>query len=172
MTGKHGKTVGACFISGYFLLFFSAGTFGSAGVLTHKENVAKSRWMEETAHIRNCSIGEYEATIRVGGMKLYVLRCDMTYPVGGRLYRNGLHADSTGSLRVRSRIVQWISLHSPESEITVRVNPASPSEYFVQSPLPIHRGDDPDDFIWAAIFFAIAGLSLTAIGRKLVRAGW
>lgn len=47
-------------------------------------------------------------------------------------------------------------------ELTARSRPAPA----VRS----HR-DNPDDYIYAGIGFAIVGLSLTAIGRRLARAG-
>src|SRR5437016_7099109 len=93
----HGKTVGALFISGYFLLFFSAGTFASAALLSHKASVAASSWTQATAQIRDCEVGVYNATIRIGGNKLYALRCAMTYQLAGRTYRNSLHSNFTRS---------------------------------------------------------------------------
>jgi hypothetical protein len=165
-TRKHGKTVGFCFFTGYFLLIFSAGTFGSAAVLSHNQAKAKSEWTEATAQLRNCTVGAHDRTGIV-----YALHCNMSYQIAGRPYENVLSSSYTRSTRVRAAIANWISKPGHDS-IIVRVNPVFPHDFYVQSPLPIHQRHDPDDFIYAGIVIAILGLTLTAIGRKLVRAGW
>ena len=37
---------------------------------------------------------------------------------------------------------------------------------------PNYHLHNPDHFIYAAIVFEVVGFSLTALGRRLVRAGW
>jgi hypothetical protein len=168
---RHGRLTRIVFFCGYFLLILSAGTFGSAGVISYRAHVARTRWTEATAHVRNCSIGVYDSTFKMERGKLYALRCELMYQIGGRPYRNSFHSDFTRSLQVRSDIIRWISTHRFD-DLNVRVNPSEPWDYYVETPLPINRRrDNADTFIYAGFAFAAGGLTLNAIGLRLARAG-
>jgi hypothetical protein len=167
---RHGWPSRIAFFSGYFLLISSASTFGSAGVLSYRAHAAKTRWTEATAHVRNCSIGVYDSTFKMEKGKLYALRCELIYQIGGRPYRNSFHSDFTRSTQVRSDIIRWISAHRYD-DLNVRVNPKEPWDYYVETPLPVNRRrDNADTYIYAGFVFAAAGLTLNAIGRRLARA--
>src|SRR5216683_2706728 len=99
-TRKHGKVVGLLFYIGFFLLFCSLGTFGSAGLIAYQA----AKWTETTAQIEDCSLGEYDRGT------LYALRCAISYQIAGRTYKNSVHSHFTRSLRNRSEISQWIAL--------------------------------------------------------------
>jgi hypothetical protein len=40
------------------------------------------------------------------------------------------------------------------------------------TPQPVYHHHNPDNWLYAAIGIGAAGLSLTALGRRLARAGW
>jgi hypothetical protein len=173
---QHGLVTKIVFSCGYFLVIFSAGTFGSAFLLNYNAHVASTRWTETTGEVRNCNLGVYESyasMLHLGNSKVYALRCDLSYQIGGRPYRNSLHSDFTSSSRVRSNIVEWIALYGSGSNLTLRVNPKEPLEYYVQTPMPIKRNrENGDGFIYAGFAFAAVGLILIAVGRRLAPTGW
>ena len=163
-TSKHGKIVGLLYYVGFFLLFFSLGTFGSAGLITYKA----TKWPETTAEIQDCSLSEYGP---VDGGMLYALTCGVNYQFSGRSYKNTLQTNLTHSLQERAEISKWITLNRPTT-LNVRVNPTYPSQFIVLSPLPGKRGDNAGDFINAAIIMGSISGFLLVTARALVRRGW
>lgn len=163
-TRKHSRLVRFTFISGYFLLFASLGTFGSAAVIAHQLNVMQSQWTPSTATIRSCKLGEYG--------HYYGLACRIRYQFNGRAYQEAFPDRLTRSRASRDRIMDWVGRHRPGDELAINVNPADPRHVFVKGDVPVAQGDTPEGFIYAAIILAAAGLTLTAIARKFVRAGW
>jgi hypothetical protein len=165
-TGKHGKIVGSLFFAGYFLLFCSLGTVGSAQYLVYKANLAKSKWTETVAQTKGCSLGEYERGAR------FALHCGISYQFAGKTHTNSLDSNFIRSLRERSEISDWITRRRTETALVLKVNPAHPDQFIVQNHLPFKRGDDPAGFIRAAITMGSISLILLAAGRNLGRRGW
>ena len=162
---RHGPAVKCLYFAGFFLLFCSLGTFGSAGLITYKG----SKWPETTAQIQRCSLGEYGA-----GKKdtLYALNCDIAYTFSGRAYKNILQTRLTLSLQERSAINQWIAVNPPGATVSIRVNPRYPEEFIALSPLPGKQGDDAGGFTNAAIIIGSISIVLLATARALVKQGW
>jgi hypothetical protein len=170
---QHGFLTQVSFFCGYFLLILSVATFGSAFVLIYNAQVARTSWTETIAEVRNCNLGVYASMLHLGSGRTYALRCELNYRIGGRPYQNSLHSDFTSSSRVRSDIVNWIAMHGSGANVTVRVNPREPYEYYVETPMPIkRRRDNGDDYIFGALGFLGAGLALRALGQRLAPAGW
>jgi hypothetical protein len=153
------------YFAGFFLLFCSLGTFGSAGLITYKG----TKWPETTAQIQRCSLGEYGA-----GKKdtLYALNCDITYPFSGRSYKNILQTRLTRSLQERSAIIEWIAEGRRPTTVSIRVNPRYPEEFIVLSPLPGKHGDDAGGFTNAAIIIGSISVVLLGTARILAKQGW
>jgi hypothetical protein len=163
-THKHPNTLRVLYSVGFFLLFFSLGTFGSAGLITYKA----TKWPETTAQIQDCSLGQYGP---VEGSMLYALTCGINYQFAGHPYKNYLQTNLTHSLQERSEISKWITLNRPTT-LSVRVNPRYPSEFVVLSHLPGQRGENAGDFINAAIIMGSVSIVLLATARALVKRGW
>jgi hypothetical protein len=152
-----------CFF-GYFLLICAAGCAGSALLLKHNDDVARSRWAEATGHVHGCRVSAFS------GGSSYALLCSLDYEYAGRTYHNALGSGMTRSSETRAQFADWAA-NNP-GELTVRVNPRSPYRYVVPGGLPFRRGDNPDGFFYAAIVMAAVGLPLVSVGRRLIRAGW
>jgi uncharacterized protein DUF3592 len=162
---RHGPVVKILYFAGFFLLFCSLGTFGSAGLITYKA----TKWPETTAQIQRCSLGEYRAG-KEG--TLYALNCDITYPFSGRSYKSVLQTKVTRSLQERSAIEEWIAEGRRPATVSIRVNPRYPEQFVVLSPLPGKHGDDAGAFTSAAIIIGCISVVLLAAARVLARQGW
>ena len=168
---EHGLIVKATCFCGYFLLICSLGTFGSTVLLLHNEDVAKSQWLDAAGHVKGCWVASQDPIIRIGSGKYSAVLCEITYQHSGQTYRETLASRFTRSVEERSAIAAWMA-RSSEYDVRIRIDPSNPDRFFVQSSLPFHPGDDPKDFAHAAMFMFALGLILTAIGRRLIRAGW
>jgi hypothetical protein len=162
---RHGPVVKILYFAGFFLLFCSLGTFGSAGLITYKA----TKWPETTAQIQRCSLGEYGAGKEDA---LYGLNCDIAYPFSGRLYKNLLQTRLTRSLQERSAINAWIAVNRPGATVSIRVNPRYPEQFIVLSPLPGKQGDDAGEFTNAAIIIGSISVVVLATARTLDKRGW
>jgi hypothetical protein len=165
---KHGIVVAVLYYVGFFLLISGLGTFGSAGLLAYNANVAKSRWTETAAGIEECSLGEYGRP----DDKFYALSCGIKYHLADRTYTNSFLTNFTHSLQERSEITHWVALNRRGATLNIRVNPAYPREFIVESQLPAKRGRIPEDYVGAAIVMGSVGFILTTTGRALARRGW
>ena len=172
---EHGWLVKASCFCGFFLLFCAAGCIGSSALLAHNENVARTRWPEAAGRVRGCHVRTFAPTIRLGAIsegESYALLCQIDYPFGGRIYRSALFTTLTRSRTTRTRLADWAARNSPETELIVRIDPASPYDFVVESPVPFHHGSNPDDYLYAAIVLGAIGFTLVGLGRKLIRSGW
>ena len=164
---NHGWTVKITCTAGFFLLIAGAGCIGSAAVLSHNQNVARSSWTETTGRVRNCHVYSFKTS------KSYDLFCDINYQLAGRTYRDTFSAGITHSSHTRAAFADWVARNGPETDLQIRVNPTNPHRFVVESSLPFHYGDhNPDDFVRAAIVMFVAGGILVQTGRSLIRAGW
>jgi hypothetical protein len=157
---------------GFFVLFSSLGTFGSAGFLTYRANVAQTQWPEAAAQIEDCMLGEYGSAAKASGEMSYALHCGVTYQLAGRSYKNSISTKFTHSLQDRSEIKHWIALNRPGSTLNIRVDPSYPDRLIVQSPLPGTRGDNPVDFMAAAVIMLGVSMVVLETARRLYRRGW
>jgi hypothetical protein len=142
----------------------AAGCVGSALLLKHNDQVARSQWTEATGRVHGCRVASF-----TGGAS-YELLCSLDYEYHGRTYHNALYSGRTRSSETRAQLAGWAA--GNPGELAVRVDPRSPYNFVVQEPLPFRHGDNPDAFFYAAIIMAALGFPLVSIGRKLIRAGW
>ena len=160
---QHGIVVGALYYVGFFLLFCSLGTFGSAGFLTyHARN-----WVVTNAELQNCSLGTYPLHKEP---KKWALNCGITYHIAGHVYKNLLHTRLTSSIQERDAITKWIA--SNRGTVVARANPSHPDEYVIESSLPGTQGRKAGDFANAAIVLGSISLVLLAAAHSLARRGW
>src|ERR1700694_105398 len=115
-TQKHGIVVAVLFYVGFFLLISGWGTFGSAALLTHTANVARSKWTETAAEIEDCSLGEYGRP----DDRFYALGCGIKYHLAGRTYTNSFMTNFTRSIQERSEITHWVALNRRGATLHVR----------------------------------------------------
>jgi hypothetical protein len=156
---KHPKLVGLLYYLGFLSLFCSLGTFGSAQFLNYRASI----WTAATARIQGCSLEKYETS----EPKLYALACDITYPIAGQVLSNSFLTNLTRSPLDRLAISDWVSQNPSGATLALRVNPSSPRQFIVQGHLPVTRGDDPADFLYAAAILGAVSLVLLAIARAL-----
>jgi hypothetical protein len=165
---KHPKIVAIFYYVGFLLLFFSLGCFSSAAFLRHKS----AKWAQTTAQIQDCRLEEFGSRAQDPESKFHALRCEISYELGGRSFRDTLLTNLTRSLRERTEIDRWVVRNGSGATLTLKVNPSDPREYVVESYLPGRRGDNPGDFTNAAIIFGAASVVFLVNARALVRRGW
>ena len=164
-TSEHDNVVKLLYYAGFFLLFCSLGTFGSAGLINYKA----TKWPETTAQIQSCSLGQYGP---VDNGMLYALNCDISYRYSGRSYKTMLLTRMTRSVQERSAINNWIADNRRGTTLSIRVNPSYADEFVVLSPLPGQYGENAGDFNNAAILIGSLSFVLLTTARVLVRRGW
>ena len=163
-TRQHGIVVGALYYIGFFLLFCSLGTFGSAGFITYKA----TKWPVINAQLQDCSLGQHPLHKEP---QFYNLNCGITYQLDSHSYKSILLTRFSRSIQERDAINDWIASHRGES-VVIRVNPSFPHEFVVQSSLPGRRARDAGDFANAGIVLGSVSLVLLASAHTLVRRGW
>ena len=97
---------------------------------------------------------------------VYSLHCRLAYEVASRRYESDLRTVSSYSTETRDAISDWIAASPPGTVLMARMNPSSPQELVVDSPLPARQYATAWDAWITAAIFGIPGLLLVAMGRK------